>query len=375
MNRGRLGIGILVTYLPKDRAGGAQLQAVRMAAELSRQHDVILFTRGDADCARGLDLGNARLVTRRALNISGVRLFADSWVGLRQIRQVSDRLDVLVGYQSLAAGYLGVLAKRRLGLPCLVFVRGRMEYQMGQLSQFRLLVPNVFRRADRVLVQAEPLAAEILAQFDRPGLRRIRESLHHRIGIVPNGVDLQPPRGAALGGAIVYAGRLITAKGLDELLDAMHRLAGQRLTIVGDGPERERLQRRARGLPVSFTGHVDHATARRHVAEARCLVLPSHTEAFPNVVLEAMAAGVPVVAARSGGVPALVQDGETGLLVDVGNVEQLATALRAIATDDGLCARMGARAHEAARGYSWQRATERLVDEIHLALRGQDQRA
>jgi len=367
VSRGRLGIGILLTYLPRERMGGAQLQAVRMAAELSKHHDVILFSRGDAGDAAGLDLGGAELVTRRPADVPGARLFADGPLALRQIRRVSHRLDVLVCYQSLAAGLLGVQAGRKLGLPCLVFVRGRHEYQMGHLSRFRLLVPHVFRSADRVLVQAEPLAAEILEQFDRVGLRRVRTRLRNRIGVVPNGVELQPLRPGP-GRGIVYVGRLLRAKGLDELLDAMRCLPGEHLTIVGDGPERPRLEAAARGLSVTFTGRVDHATAWRHIREARCLTLPSHSEAFPNVILEAMASGVPVVAARTGGVPSLVEDGKTGFIVKAGSAEQLAEAIGHLTRDEPLSIDMGGRAHKRAASFSWAGSAGRLCEEIQLVL-------
>jgi len=369
----RLGIGILLTYLPREKMGGAQLQAVRMAAELSRNHDVILFSRGDEGDAASLDLGSAELVTRRPLNIYGLRLIADGPLGIRQIVKMSHRLDALVCYQSIAAGLLGVQAGRRLGIPALVFVRGRHEYQMGRPSRFRLLVPHVFRSADRVLVQAEPLMREILEQFDRPGLRRIRNRLRDRIGVVANGVELQPRR-IGHGNGLVYVGRVIQAKGLDELIDAMRSVPGEHLTIVGDGPERTRLEEKARGLRVTFTGRVDHATARQYIRDARCLVLPSYSEAFPNVVLEAMASGVPVVATLTGGVPSLVQDGETGILVPPRSVEHLARSLAKLTQDESLCLAMGARAYEVAASFEWPRAAENLVEQIELVIARNDRR-
>ena len=119
---------------------------------------------------------------------------------------------------------------------------------------------------------------------------------------------------------------------------------------------------------MTFTGHLDHASARQRIRAARCLALPSHTEAFPNVVLEALAAGTPVVVARTGGVPALVDHERTGLLVEPGNVDQLAAALARMTTDDSLCRDLSRRGYAAASAFAWPLIAERLVSEMRLVL-------
>jgi glycosyltransferase involved in cell wall biosynthesis len=365
----RLGIGIVTGYLPIDRAGGAQIQAVRMARELAASHDVTLFARGHPTAARELPAEGVRVVMRQPVDVRGVRLLDDARIAVAQLARLRQQLDVLVCYQSLAAGLIGARARRRLGLPCLVWVRGRHEYQMNRLSRFRLLVPYVFRTADRVLVQAQPLMREVLEAFDRAGLRHVQRRLLNRIRVLPNGVDLHPRR-STTGEAIVFVGRLIKGKGLDDLLTAMRHLPDRRLTLVGEGPDRGRLERLAAGLPVTFTGQVSHPSALEHIAGAKCLVLPSHSEGFPNAILEAMSLGVPVVATRVGGTPALVDDGRTGLLVPVGDPARLSTALRQITEDEELQRTMGRRAHEAAAVYAWPAAASRLLDEIAAVLAG-----
>ena len=365
----RLGIGIVTGYLPTDRAGGAQIQAVRMARELAASHDVTLFARGHPAAAREPPAEGLRVVMRQPVEVRGVRLLDDTRIAVAQIGRLQRHLDVLVCYQSLAAGWIGARARRRLGLPCLVWVRGRQEYQMNRLSRFRLLVPYVFKTVDRVLVQAQPLMREVLEAFDRPGLRHVHHRLRERIRVLPNGVDLHPRR-SNTGEAIVFVGRLIKGKGLEDLLSAMHHLPDQRLTVVGEGPERGHLERLAAGLPVTFTGQVSHPSVLAHIAGAKCLVLPSHSEAFPNVILEAMSLGVPVVATRVGGTTALVDDGHTGLLVPVGDPARLSAALQRITGDEDLQRTMGRRAHEAAAVYAWPVVASRLLDEIAAVLAG-----
>jgi glycosyltransferase involved in cell wall biosynthesis len=137
---------------------------------------------------------------------------------------------------------------------------------------------------------------------------------------------------------VLFVGNLVAVKGVDVLLKAWSRLAAagvlgseDRLAIVGDGPERGRLQAQAEALGlgprVAFAGAVAFAEVPRWMAASDVLCLPSRSEGTPNVVVEALASGVPVVATRVGGVPELVRQGENGLLVPPEDAPALAEAL------------------------------------------------
>ncbi|WP_038366458.1 glycosyltransferase family 4 protein [Bosea sp. UNC402CLCol] len=131
----------------------------------------------------------------------------------------------------------------------------------------------------------------------------------------------------------VYAGRLAPEKGLATLLHAA-ALARRKLILAGSGPEEESLRRLAArlGADVGFAGHLDQPALQRLISEALALVLPSEWyENAPVSLLEAYALGRPVIAARIGGIPELVAEGETGLLVEAGNAAALAEALSALA--------------------------------------------
>ena len=135
-----------------------------------------------------------------------------------------------------------------------------------------------------------------------------------RIRVKPNFVPAMPRRDGA-GGDFLYLGRLSPEKGLDRLVRLWHDIPA-RLIVVGDGPDRARLEAAAPGT-VEFKGAVPPDQVGRHLAGARALVLPSICyEGAPRTVVEAYAAGVPVIASRNGALPTVVADGATGLLVD-----------------------------------------------------------
>ncbi|BCB21204.1 glycosyltransferase family 4 protein [Bosea sp. ANAM02] len=155
-----------------------------------------------------------------------------------------------------------------------------------------------------------------------------------RIAHIPNCIDTSGYAAAAgEGGYFVYAGRLAPEKGLATLLRAA-ALARRTLVLAGTGPEEPRLRRLAEnlGTDVRFAGHLGKPELKRLIGEALALVLPSEWyENAPVSILEAYALGRPVIGADIGGIPELVADGETGLLVETGNAAGLADAMVAMA--------------------------------------------
>jgi glycosyltransferase involved in cell wall biosynthesis len=198
------------------------------------------------------------------------------------------------------------------------------------------------------------------------------------IAVIPNGVEegLHPARERAAPGrrrSVITVANLRAEKNHETLIEAAARLAGEfpdlEVLFVGDGPRRGALERlvREKGLQstVSFLGHREDVPAL--LSRADVFVLPSRTEAFPNGVLEAMAAGLPVVASAVGGLLDLIDDGRTGILVPSGNEDRLAAAIRRLLIDPGEAQRLGdaARADVTAR-YSFERMVESFED-LYLA--------
>jgi glycosyltransferase involved in cell wall biosynthesis len=208
------------------------------------------------------------------------------------------------------------------------------------------------------------------------------------VEVAHGGVRFDPPR-APLGDPPVaaFAGRLVRKKGADVLLRAFARVRRElpeaRLVVVGDGPERPGLERLVRDLglggAVTMCGRLSRDEAADRLDGAWVQVVPSrYQEPFGVVILEAMARGTAVVASRTGGIPEIVRDGETGLLVPPEDEDALAGALLAVLGDRALAERLGragrrvAAAHFSPDAYvaPFLAAFDRLVDRHAAAAAG-----
>ena len=169
-----------------------------------------------------------------------------------------------------------------------------------------------------------------------------------RVRVLPNPVVAAPaPRRAGAGPPfLLYAGRLVPEKGIDALLDATRRLPdGVRLRLAGEGRMERQVRARvaAEDLPVDALGSLTPPEVAAQLRAAVAAVLPAlWWENCPMAVLEAAAQGVPVVASAVGGIPELVEDGGTGLLVPPGNGDALAAAVTRLVAHPDEAARLGA---------------------------------
>ncbi len=199
-----------------------------------------------------------------------------------------------------------------------------------------------------------------------------------RIVVVHNGVELPADAPNGAGDGIVEVARLAPVKGQRELIEAVARLDGVRVTLVGRDLERggdyeRELRALADGLGVA--DRVDFAGYRADAAElmggAALVVLPSWTEGLPMTLLEAMARRRPVVATPVGGTPEVVADGETGVLVPARDPAALADAIAALLRDPARRRRLGdaGRARVAAQ-FTLERTAGRILDLYDEAARG-----
>ncbi len=205
-----------------------------------------------------------------------------------------------------------------------------------------------------------------------------------KVQVVWRGVDfarLLAPGVARRPFRIATAGRLTPEKGMAEVVEAFARIQTDwpeaSLCVMGEGPQRAALERRVqeRGLRgVEFTGHLAHSEVFRRLAEAEVFLFLSREEHLPNAVKEAMAAGCACVVSRTWGIEELVQDGETGCVVAVGDVVGAAAAVGRLWREPAWRARLVARARaHLERHFDAARSMRRYVEVWESYLRGQGQ--
>ncbi len=269
-------------------------------------------------------------------------------------------------------GFYALWAAQDAQLPLVVTTQGERTMDAGQLYQKSLVanwtLKRLLHRADYVtacsqqtLDDAEAFAGAKVAQS---------RTVYNGIDLSEFDADTTPY--AHSRPYILGIGRVVPQKGFDLLLDAyarlVYRLPGAPdLIIAGDGPERERLEAQAEALGLServhLIGRADRTQAVRLFHGCEFFVLPSRQEPQGIVSLEAMACSKPVVAARVGGVPEIVLDGETGLLFRGGDAVALAGSLEAMLTDPERAAHMGRAGRARAEAhFTWQRIADQYFE-------------
>ncbi len=221
----------------------------------------------------------------------------------------------------------------------------------------------------------DAVGVTVCNQAARVALLRRLPALADRLVLQPHGLPLdawnrreREPAGEPV---VVAVGRLVPKKGFDTALLALRALPGVRLEVLGDGPESERLRDMAArwDVPATWRGQVGESEVRSALARAALLVLPSRVDpagdrdGLANVLLEALAVGVPVVTTRAGSATDLVTDGVTGLLVPPDDPAALAAGMRQL-LHDGALRRRVADAGRAAVERDWDAARNhaRLAD-------------
>lgn len=369
---------IIPTFTPV--VGGAQTQVHQLSeALISKEWTIKILTRQHSyahpeglpkeEMVKGLPV--RRVYSRGRKSGSLLYLLGGLW----QLRGFDPR-TIYHAHDIGAAGWLAVAARYLYGGKCLIKLRtGAYAYRRDFKSRFaRWQMLALLRLVDRIIVVNREVEEFVTAQ----GIPE------NRIVRIPNGVDTtkyRPPMPSEKVEArrkcrlpqdaliVLYVGRLEGMKGVDVLLKGWSRLPEEqlsyyRLLLVGDGPERKNLERLAETLNISSSIKIlgEQSEVLPFYQSAELFVLPSRTEGLSNALLEAMSAGLPVIASEVGGAKDLIVEQENGFFFRSEDEQELAAKLCLLLADPNLRAKFGCGARSSVSAYA---GLPMIVDRLH----------
>jgi len=378
-------------------SGGMNVYVREMSVHLARLgHQVDIFTRGTQFTRQTLD-GGVQLISlpagpQREVEKNALPAYIPEFVdGILEFSNAQNPKYDMIHAHYWMSGLVGAQLKAAWSVPMVLMFHtlGLVKNRIAMLGERES--DERIRGERRALAAADHIVAATPAE--QADLQWLYEVPTQRIGVIPPGVDLEHFRPTAKTEArvalrypideslVLFVGRIEALKGIDTLIRATHLLLGEsslggkkfRVQIIGGGVDEDleslgselsHLRNLARELgvqdQVEFLGSRRQADLPTYYGAADVVVMPSYSESFGMVALEAMACGRPVVASRVGGLAYLVQDGVTGFHVQEGEAAQLAGRLEVLLGDERLLAKMGSAARQEAEGYSWERTAKEI---------------
>ena len=288
---------------------------------------------------------------------------AAMFIAILRAARHADVIHANWSINGVIAGIAGMLSRT----PVLTTLRGSDVALANKSRLFRMILRACMLLSTRIVTVSQGLATAAAALAPRHAAK---------IVMIPNGVDMTvmnsaPLRMPADGFRLMTIANLIPGKGVDIIIQAMGRLenlADFSLTVIGEGPERDRLEKLSKSLGVAahvkFAGSIPPADIPVHLARADLFILASFSEGRPNVILEAFAAAVPVVASNIDGINELVTHGTTGLLFKPGDPQDLARQIQRLYSDNKLLSTMkiATRRYIEENELTWPAAAARYTD-------------
>lgn len=288
------------------------------------------------------------------------------------------RPDLVIAFFGVPSGAVAWFIKLLFRLPYIVSLRG------GDVPGFRPYDFATYHRLASPFIRRIWRGAQAVVA-NSIGLRDLAVAFDPQIpvDIIPNGVNIErfrPVERAWSPARMLFVGRIVYQKGLDVLFQALGGLLDLdwQLTLVGDGNQRPRLEEQARALGmfdrIHFTGWLSGEAVVRQYQQSNLYVASSRHEGMPNVVLEAMAAGLPVLATAISGNEELILPGTNGLLVPPEDPLALQNSLRELLSDPGELKKMGAASRQrVAAAYTWEATADQYLALLENVLEGGQQ--
>lgn len=276
--------------------------------------------------------------------------------------RLATRADVICSHWLVPSGLIGSLLSRMLNKPHIAVEHSGALHLLAGMRGGARLARFIVDGCRQVVTVSDDLKRKLLA---------LCPYASSKVEVIPMGV--QPCEASRSSQSkpektILFIGRLTEIKGVDVLLKAAQQIDGAQLLIAGDGEQRSALEALAQKLSVNakFSGQVEAVNRDRLLSSCAAIAIPSRvltdgrTEGTPVVCLEAMAAGLPVVASSVGGLAEVILDGHNGLLFEPGNHAMLAEKMKLVFGDAALRHKLSQNALLTAADYSWPRIGARF---------------
>jgi glycosyltransferase involved in cell wall biosynthesis len=337
---------------------------------------------------------HARFYLLPQLPVGGLRYVSMFLLGL----PVAMWLIICHGIQVLVAqspyeGCVATVATKLggwFGREVALIVESHGDFEVSLFLQRRVRFPNLYRMLMRQAARFSLRHADVLRAISTSTRAQLERAAPDKPMLeFPTWTDMEVFFAAGgsrqkYGDQVVYAGVLITRKGVHVLLEAFAKVNREmptaRLLLIGKPEDRRYAQSLRDGVErlglngvVTFQHHQPQLELSRRIAEAQVFVLPSLSEGLGRVVVEAMACGTPVIGSRVGGIPQLIEDSVTGFLVPPGDVDALADRIRWMLSHREDAQDMGRQARESARTFfssdAYMHSYARLFEMAILATR------
>jgi glycosyltransferase involved in cell wall biosynthesis len=360
------------TFLPK--VDGIVVKVTRLLDHLAnRGHQAMLF----GPSGSPITYGGFPVISYRSVSVPFYPELSIAPPWARAADEIEKfRPDMIHLVNPISLGLAGLRVADRYGIPVLASYHTDVP---GFAEHWRLgfLSGSIYRYARWIHNRVEMNVCP--SNFTR---NQLLENDFQRVKIWRGGVDIQqfnPSKrslewrhrltdGQPERPLILYIGRISPEKRIDRLLPLLHETPEARLAIVGDGPSRANLQEKFAGTGTVFTGYLQGEALASAYASGDLFVFTGDKETFGNVVVEAMASGLPVVAPNSGGVTDLVIDGYNGLLYDPSVPGSLVGAARTMLESPSLLKKFGARGRALAEQRTWEITLDELLGHYQTVL-------
>jgi glycosyltransferase involved in cell wall biosynthesis len=361
-------ITIIINKFPPKWLAGTEIATYNLAKHLAKKgHEIHVITSLDEGLSnfnkeRGF---NIHRVTWPNIRFIGILLF---WMKIFQkIQQIKP--DIVQAHD-LNIGVPAWVIKKILKIPYIVWGRGSDVYRPCILV--RITTKRILKNADAILALSENMRTKLKKIYDT------------EIYVIPNGIDLEEYNGEIINQEkkpceknILFVGSLYSVKGVQYLIMAMNlvldKVPEAKLILVGDGEEREMLEALSIQLDiqkcVQFVGKVPHKKVQTLMLRADIFVLPSLSEGFPNVILEAFACGLPIVASRVGGIPDIIINDTNGYLVEAKDIGDLAKKIILLLHDDALRKKISNNNRQFVKKYTWENVIVELEKIYELSIK------